>query len=430
MHGLVPRTLALCALAALPPLGCRVTQSFEEFDGTWEVYADRQVSQSLSAPHRVRIATRSGTVVVRASDTSDARVLAKITAYAATEAAAAALLDASDLTVVDEGGEVSIVLAGPGAELDRKSGRWVTADVRLALPPHVDVEIVTEDGDVRVHGPVGSIDALTAAGDVTVEGARGDVRTRSGGGAVRVRDVAGGDVEIETQLGEIVLASVRAGRVVVRNSSDRIELLGVHAQSIVARTESGDVGLRDVRGRVEAETASGSILVEQAELEDARLAAAVGHVTVQGARGTVRIETSKGHVLLRDFAGRLAAESGYGAIDASGAFEVVRAHTGVGDVTIHAAEGSVTAAPWLVRSSFGDVVLELPAGFSCTLDAKSGGGAVTCALPVATEAASYPASDAQIRGTINDGGAQVELRTSDGDIRVRRRAADGQTLDG
>jgi len=79
---------------------------------------------------------------------------------------------------------------------------------------------------------------------------------------------------------------------------------------------------------------------------------------------------------------------------------------------------------WKLTSSFGPVVLHVPADFGCALDAHTSFGHVFSDFPVAREAAEER-GEHRLRGTVGSGtfggrAGKVVLSSGSGDVALRR----------
>ncbi|HKE01271.1 MAG TPA: DUF4097 family beta strand repeat-containing protein, partial [Planctomycetota bacterium] len=97
----------------------------------------------------------------------------------------------------------------------------------------------------------------------------------------------------------------------------------------------------------------------------------------------------------------------------------VEARSSSGKVSVRAYEGSKAKEPWSLVSGYGSIVLEAPADFACTLDARTSYGSVESDLPIATDAGK-PAKGS-LRGAVNGGGERVKLESASGSISIRSR---------
>ncbi|MEX2300036.1 MAG: DUF4097 family beta strand repeat-containing protein [Bryobacterales bacterium] len=147
----------------------------------------------------------------------------------------------------------------------------------------------------------------------------------------------------------------------------------------------------------------------------------------------MRLSTGDGAIDVRDLDGEVELSTGDGSIDAAGMQAALRAKTSDGRVTVdgrfnrldlRSGDGAVSATvregsrmdrDWILSSQDGGITLRLPELFPAELDLSTGDGRVTLDFPVKV---SGSLSRSRIRGTIQQGGPRLELRTADGSIHV------------
>ena len=185
------------------------------------------------------------------------------------------------------------------------------------------------------------------------------------------------------------------------NSSRSVNLILSVPRKVNLQARSGDGGVRleGLEGRIDVKSGDGGIN---------------GHDLA----GDLYVRTGDGSVTLDSVKGRLDLNTGDGGIQVDGALTRLSAHTGDGSVTVRAAQGSRTDDDWDVTSGDGSVTVELPEGFSASVDAHTGDGGITVeglALPSPTGE-----SKDTLRGSLGTGGKTLRLRTGDGGIRLRK----------
>ena len=74
---------------------------------------------------------------------------------------------------------------------------------------------------------------------------------------------------------------------------------------------------------------------------------------------------------------------------------------------------------WSLSSSFGSVIVWVPEGFDCDLDASTDFGAVESDFALLSEAGKRQ-GDSSLKGKIGAGGATVTLRTSSGKVALKK----------
>jgi DUF4097 and DUF4098 domain-containing protein YvlB len=185
------------------------------------------------------------------------------------------------------------------------------------------------------------------------------------------------------------------------NSNRSVSLILSVPRNINLQAKSGDGGVKldGLEGRIDVKSGDGGIS---------------GHDLA----GDLYVRTGDGGVSLDAVKGRLDLNTGDGGIQVDGTLSKLTAHTGDGSVTVRAAQGSRVDDDWDVTSGDGSVTLELPDGFSASVDAHTGDGGITVeglALPAPTGE-----SKDTLRGSLGSGGKTVRLRTGDGGIRLRK----------
>jgi hypothetical protein len=180
-------------------------------------------------------------------------------------------------------------------------------------------------------------------------------------------------VEIETRGGSIRVEEI-SGRLAALTRGGRVEA-GRIAGPVLARTSGGRIDIFDVLGDLRARTSGGSI----------RLA---------GVKGDLEARTSGGSIKIEDAGGE------------------VDARTSGGSITARFVE-----EPWgRLETSGGSISVEFRQGAGSDLDARASGGQVKIDHSIRSEGKHGRHS---FRGTLNGGGAPLQLRTSGGSIRVR-----------
>ncbi|MCP4321585.1 MAG: DUF4097 domain-containing protein [Alteromonadales bacterium] len=141
-------------------------------------------------------------------------------------------------------------------------------------------------------------------------------------------------------------------------------------------TSGGSIEIEDLKGEVSAHTSGGSISVEDVE-------------------GDVNIKTSGGSLTLENIIGEINAKTSGGSI------KLKLADNPIQDTQVKTSGGSITA--YLAN----DVAVDV--------SAKTSGGRVSSEFAVAGDI-----EKRSIKGTINGGGAKLNLKTSGGSVRLKK----------
>jgi hypothetical protein len=142
-----------------------------------------------------------------------------------------------------------------------------------------------------------------------------------------------------------------------------------------------------------------------------------GNLNVKEVRGNLQLETSDGDIRVNDVEGLLHANTHDGNVDVEGRFAMLNVRTGDGNIDARVNASQTPQPGWTLRSSDGNIRLELPGDFAADLDAHSGDGSVKVDIPITT---SGSIQDSAVRGKINGGGISIEIQTGDGDVHVER----------
>lgn len=196
-------------------------------------------------------------------------------------------LPAADVDVATvDGGESTVTLEGPQKLIDatkvelvgdrlvvehqRKAfsglfGRFDgSLDVRVRVPHHTRVEIITASGDARLDGTFDGLEATSASGDVRVTGKLdGSATAKTVSGNLRLPRVAG-DVTVRTVSGDLAADWV-GGSVSAKSVSGNVRVDSLREGTVTVQSVSGDVQLGIASGTsidVNAASASGELSSE------------------------------------------------------------------------------------------------------------------------------------------------------------------------
>jgi DUF4097 and DUF4098 domain-containing protein YvlB len=194
---------------------------------------------------------------------------------------------------------------------------------------------------------------------------------------------------------------------------------------------SGAQTIQDVRGPVNAKTASGSIRVSRIEKqtqlstlsgsiradnigEDLQANSASGTVTVSNIKGDVRISALSGSTQIVKPGGRVEASTASGSVDVEGATGDVKAHAASGRVNVQGNPGA--SSYWDLKTASGTVQLGVPANASFHLAAEAVSGEIKADIPIMIEEQGKHSLRARVG---NGNGGRIEVHTVSGEIRLR-----------
>lgn len=190
---------------------------------------------SVQPGGQLKVETQGGEIRVQTSTESKVTVVAKQKIRADSEAEADELLKKLELTIEQDGGDVSAT-----AKYER--GHWgrmpVEVDFLVTVPKHYNVSVGTSGGDVRVSDLDGKVHARTSGGNVSLGKITGDVDANT----------SGGNVSLEEGLGSVKLGT-SGGNIRVERAVGSTDL----------DTSGGDIEIKSVESAVHAETSGGNV---------------------------------------------------------------------------------------------------------------------------------------------------------------------------
>lgn len=141
-----------------------------------------------------------------------------------------------------------------------------SADLRLAVPRNVALDITSSSGDVVVGGVSGPVTVDASSGDVHVAYVDGDVRVDNLSGETEL-DAIGGDVTAETKSGDIKASGLNGKTARLTNFSGDIKAgFGVAPEHVTVESKSGDVKVKVPKGsgpyQVRPDVRSGDLRTE------------------------------------------------------------------------------------------------------------------------------------------------------------------------
>jgi DUF4097 and DUF4098 domain-containing protein YvlB len=176
---------------------------------------------------------------------------------------------------------------------------------------------------------------------------------------------------------------------------------------VVSMPAKGDVDIVTGDGGVEVEPLTGRLNVRTGD----------GSIRVHGAHGDITLDTGDGGIDAEDLDGTLDAHTNDGHIYVNGRFDSLELGSGDGRITADVEKGSALARAWSMRTSDGPIVLRVPDGLKCDLEARTGDGHITLDMPVEVDGRF---DHSHLDGRLNGGGPPLRLQSGDGSIRIGR----------
>jgi DUF4097 and DUF4098 domain-containing protein YvlB len=207
------------------------------------------------------------------------------------------------------------------------------------------------------------------------------------------------------------------GRIRNLNVSVDFDLMIPAKASLESKTVSGDVTVEKIGGTLIAGSVSGDVTVlGAAKGVDAHTVS--GDVKVHDVDGDAYVKTVSGDVEAERVSGSVNAETVSGNVTLNGisAAKTVNAKALSGDVTYSGAIGK--DGHYSFKSHSGEVVVTIPADSAFEFTAKTFSGDISSDFKVEVQGR---ISKKELHGTVNGGGAILDLEAFSGDIELRKK---------
>lgn len=132
----------------------------------------------------------------------------------------------------------------------------------ITVPERTDLDIDTEDGDVRLDKVSGRARIHTEDGDLELSEIRGpsiDVETEDGD--VRAELLEGDEITLMTEDGDVQVGRIKGSRVRVTSSDGDIELRQIDADDVSIDADDGDIEITVAAKKLTAECSDGDLVV-------------------------------------------------------------------------------------------------------------------------------------------------------------------------
>jgi hypothetical protein len=230
----------------------------------------------------LKAATQGGDIVIKTSDVAEVRIRAKQVIRASTEQEADEILAKLDLTMEQNGNDVTVESKyekrGPGTWF----GSWppVNVSFEVTVPRNYHLNLNTSGGNIEVASVTGNVRARTSGGDLKFARVDGDIDAGTSGGNIELNegtaraklttsggdihvDRAGGPTEVSTSGGNIELESVANLISATTSGGDvRASITGPLTQDTLLSTSGGEVDVKVAKGtgfQLDASTSGGDV---------------------------------------------------------------------------------------------------------------------------------------------------------------------------
>ncbi len=409
----------------------------------------------ISAGTPVRIEDSNGTVTVSAGAEGEVRVHLRKKVFEDDDARARQIADQIKVESGEEGkAEATVLVVKTNREALSAQNYHFNTDLEISVPRKVQLEIKNAFGGVTVSGLDGKLNVQTTHQLLEVRDCSGSFVVANRYGSSRLVNLTG-NVSVDTR-GRVTLESVK-GDVDVRNDNSAISIKDIEGKADIFNNE-GSITVDHVTKPVTIEARGARVTVSNLEdslkitgsYQPIEVTDVAGSVVVssQYAR-SVEIKKVKGNVDLNSNSDRITLEDIGGYVKAVAQGSGVRVNKAGGPVDINTTlrEVSVTNAGKgctvtndrgdivvsmdslgkegiILKSSNGDITLNLPTDAAFQISASARNGHVRCDFPGLEPA---EAGDvATIKGKIKTGGPQIVAETENNDIYVRARTGEAE----
>jgi hypothetical protein len=212
----------------------------------------------------VKVATSGGNIRVEPGAADTVKVVALEKIRADNDAEATELLKDLELTIEQNGNDITAV-----AKYNRGAGSWfhgswppVQVSFTITVPAHFNAELKTSGGNIGVGDLAGRIEARTSGGDVKVGTIDGAVDAGTSGGNVTLVACTG-DTKLHTSGGDVHADKI-AGKADLNTSGGNVSV-GLVENVLSAHTSGGNVRAAiggSLKGDCTLETSGGDVEVK------------------------------------------------------------------------------------------------------------------------------------------------------------------------
>jgi DUF4097 and DUF4098 domain-containing protein YvlB len=199
----------------------------------------------------------------------------------------------------------------------------------------------------------------------------------------------------------------------LKTSGGSIDVTGVNG-TVKADTSGGALKFTRLQGSLNGNTSGGSITMDDCAGE-LHVGTSGGGISVSGGGGTLEAGTSGGGITVRTFKGPIHLGTSGGGITVENVQGQI--HGGTSGGSIHAVLLAPIPGDVELGTSGGSISIVTASNAAFTLDAETSGGGVNCDLPITVQG---NIGRSRLKGTVNNGGPTVRLRTSGGGIHIQK----------
>jgi DUF4097 and DUF4098 domain-containing protein YvlB len=379
--------------------------------------ATEEKNLKVNGPANLNVENSFGNISVKAGPDGQVNVTAEKTAWGNNDADAQVALKDLKVVIKQDGDTIRVSVQQP-ADVDMLHIGPGMGSVKftISVPQRTVATLHSSNGDVLLDGTTGDADVQSNFGDVTITNVTGDVLGKSNNGkvtalklaskekitlssdfgAVTLDQATGSDVSVSSSNGRLDIKNVKASGLLKASSQfGSIEVADSQAKTMEFKSSNGGLKLEnlDVDGEISAESNFGSLTLSEVDAKTYDLNTQNGKISLDGAQSTIKVHSDFGSIEVLN------------ARDAS-----IDLSSNNGAVTF---SGSLSSGPHIIKSSFGNITILLPADSALNVELETDFGKIVSDFRIAI---SGEIDSKHWNGTINNGGATLTAKTNNGNI--------------
>jgi DUF4097 and DUF4098 domain-containing protein YvlB len=377
----------------------------DEFEKTYPV----------GTPAGLNIRNDLGSVTIQGTNDKQIHLLARKTAWGATQASADEKIKSIQVDITQDGDKLKVSIIPPKG-LD--TGMY-SVDLKVEVPQETNVTVNNTTGDLSLANIQGNADLNNDFGDIEVSDLqKGSLEIESNNGSIEARQIDCGDqsMVVNSDFGSITLNKVSAYKLNIRSANGKLDLQEIKIlDRVELKSDFGDINYNGGRaGSIQARSQNGSVSFESLSVEGDLIASSdFGQLNFEEVKAKkFDLKTQNTGITARGVSGVFKADNEFGDIEITrGDNMLLDLSTKNGSIKF---EGALqTEGENKINSEFGGVTIRLPKDAAFKYDARTEFGDINTNLEgnvTKTE------EEKHISGQNKTGGPLLTIRTTNGSI--------------